>query len=96
MSSPITETNPTAATEEEGEGPMASRTLSLIDHTDAESGVLRPPSEEESVDTDDSFHSTVDVIDLGVAGGGAVGENVLYMSAMELVVRGGVQCRNIR
>lgn len=47
---------------------------------------------DDSVDSDDSFHSTVELI--GVAP--AVTCNQLYMSAMELVVKGGVKCRKIR
>ena len=95
---------------EEGEEPVASHACTQSDGTDgvlsgaSEGGVEGVEGVEEgegsgeegeSVASDDSFHSTVEMIELGV-GGVVSGGNELYLAAMELVVRGGVQCRNIR
>ena len=47
--------------------------------------------EDDSADSDDSFHSTTDL--LGIA---PLVTNQLYASAAELVAKGGVKCRKIR
>ncbi len=75
---------------EEGEEPVPGHAHLQPESTD---GVLSAEGEGQSVASDDSFHSTVEIMELG---GVAAGENELYMSAMELVVKGGVQCRNVR
>ncbi len=74
----------------EGEAPIIPQ-----DHThllDTERMVVDADDEElESVSSDDSFHSTVDIVEFSDGL-----RNNLYVSARELVTRGGVSCRKLR
>jgi hypothetical protein len=84
----------------EGEEPIHDHTH-LLDEEGGERGGLGKEEElidggggvsdeEQSTASDDSFHSTVEMLEM------SPGNSHLYESARELVARGGVQCRKMR
>lgn len=81
--------------EEECEAPIPVHThIDISSSTDGAmskgEGERELDGEASSVGSEESFHSTVEVF------GAVVSANQLYLSARELVDRGGVKCRKIR
>lgn len=79
-------------------GVMARREEPVPDHThlDTRDGCMDMREEAGSVSSDDSFHSTVEEAFDGTSLSMSSRDNQLYMSAQELVRKGGVQCRIMR
>lgn len=67
-------------------------------HLDTQDGSVDVGEEVEvrSESSDDSFHSTVEEAFDGGMLSSSPGDNQLYMSAQELVHKGGIQCRTMR
>ena len=77
---------------------IMEREESVPDHThlDTQDGCVDIREEVESVSSDDSFHSTVEEAFDGASLSTSTGDHQLYLSAQELVQKGGVQCRTMR
>ena len=72
---------------------MAEGVLEVVRGRGVESAKLAAAEEEVETSSDDSFHSTLDLVGMEMA---VVLDNQLYQSALELVGSGQVKCRKIR
>ena len=83
---------------EEGEEPLPDHTHRLsadggVDEVDEVREAVGVEEDEVSVVSDDSFHSTMELM---VNSPPLGAHNQLYLTARELVTRGGVKCRTMR
>ena len=86
--------------EEEEEKPVTQTESYILDTHHVSSEAMEETGEDdqddfmdgrESLSSDDSFHSTLDVVELS-----GVASHQLYLAAKELVASGGVRCRKMR